>query len=236
MSVRAVVIASVVLAFGGASLVAQPTGGGQQGQQVGRRQGGQALPQGQGQGQQPQGRGGNRPPNREQLLRQIRENFTRRVQADLRLTDADMIRLAQVNRRFEAERSRLAQAERRTRFDLRRELDAPDSVANAASQARVGELLDEMLRITRSRIDIVEQEQRELAAFMTPVQRARYQGMVESLQRRLDDILDGRGGRGGGRGDGRGDGRQGPRGGGPPPPRGAGPPAGAAVPPPPPPR
>jgi hypothetical protein len=185
--------------------------------------GGQNAPRGQGQGRPPGDR-----PSREQLERQIRENFTRRVQAELKLTAEDMTKLAAVNLRFDAERRRLVQEERQTRIAMRNELDAPEGTAN---QARVGELLDQMLRITRSRLNLVEQEQRELAAFMTPVQRARYQGMVESLQRRMDDLMDrARGGRGDGRGDGRGGGRGGPpRGGG----RAGAPPPTTATPPPP---
>jgi hypothetical protein len=155
-------------------------------------------------GTEVRGRAGTSRPNRAQLERTLRENFTRRVQIELKLTADDMTKLAAVNRRFDVERRRLVQEERQARIALRNALEGPDSTAD---QARVGGLLDQMLRITRSRLDLVEQEQRELSAFMTPVQRARYQSMVEWFQRRVDDLMDrGRGGRGG---DGRGDGRPG---------------------------
>ena len=80
------------------------------------------------------------------------------------------------------------------------ELQAGDSAAN---QTRVGEVLDTPPRLQRRLLELVEREQRELAAFLRPVQPARYQAFMDFMQRRMDGMADGRG-----RCDGRRDGRR----------------------------
>ena len=156
--------------------------------------------------------------DRAQLERRFRENFAAEVKKRLQLTDDQMTRLMAVNQRLDAQRRELFQREREARIGLRAELANPEDRVN---QARVAELLDTVLRVQRGRIELVEREQRELSAFLTPLQRARYQAFVDFVQRRMDDMdgrRDGRDGRGGGN-----------RGGGPPPGQGRG----AKTPPPP---
>ena len=150
-----------------------------------------------------------RPQDRAELERRFRENFAAEVKKRLELTDDQMTRLMAVNQRLDAQRRQLFQQEREARMGLRTELANPDDRVN---QQRVGELLETVLRVQRGRIELVEREQRELSAFLTPVQRARYQAFVDFVQRRIDD-MDGRGG--GNRGEPR-------RGGGPPPGKGRG--------------
>ena len=140
------------------------------------------------------------PRDREELEKRVRENFAAEVKKRLELSDDQMTRLMAVNRRLDAERRELFQQERAARVSLRTELQAGD----AANQARVGEVLDTLLRLQRRRLELVEREQRELAGFLTPVQRARYQAFVDFMQRRMDAMADGRG-----RGEARGDGRRG---------------------------
>ena len=135
------------------------------------------------------------PRTREELENRVRENFAAEVKKRLQLSDDQMTKVMAVNRRLDAERRELFQQERAARLALRAELQAGDSGAN---QARVAEVLDTLLRLQRRRLDLVEREQRELAAFLTPVQRARYQAFVDFIQRRTDDMAYGRG-----RGDGR---------------------------------
>jgi hypothetical protein len=118
------------------------------------------------------------------LERQFRERFADVVQRRLRLSNVQMRQLGQVNNRFERERMQLMRDERMMRQALRAEVLAGDS----ANQPRVAELLDEAMRIQRARLDITEREQRELAAFMTPLQRAQYVTIQDELRRRLEDI------------------------------------------------
>lgn len=132
---------------------------------------------------------------RAELEQQVRENFAAAVRKRLQLTDDQMTRLMAVNQRLDTQRRELFEQEFTTRRALRAELGAAD---NAVNQAKVGELLEKLLRVQRGRLELVEREQRELSAFLNPVQRARYQAYVEAMQRRMDDMSDGRG-----RGDGR---------------------------------
>ena len=137
-----------------------------------------------------------RPRDRAQLEQRVRENFAAEVKKRLQLTDDQMSRMMAVNQQFEAQRRELFQQERTTRIALRTELAKTDATVD---QARVSELLDGLLRLQRNRLDIVEREQREMAGFLTPVQRARYQAFADFVQRRLDDLdAPGREGRGNG--------------------------------------
>ena len=137
------------------------------------------------------------PQERAQLEQRFRENFAAQVKKRLQLTDDQMTKLMAVNQRLDAQRRQLFQQEREARIALRAELGKPEESVN---QQRVGELLDTVLRVQRSRLDLVDREQRELSAFLTPVQRARFQAFVEMVQRRMDDMDGRRDGRGGGRG------------------------------------
>ena len=132
---------------------------------------------------------------RAELEQRVRENMAAELKKRLQLSDDQMTRVMAVNQRLDAQRRELFQQERTARVALRTELEAAD---NAVNQTRVAELLDTLLRLQRSRLELVEREQRELAAFLTPVQRAKYQAFADFMQRRLDDMSDGRG-----RGDGR---------------------------------
>jgi len=118
------------------------------------------------------------------LERQFRERFAEVVRRRLNLNDSQMRQLGQVNGRYERERMMLLREERQMRQALRAEVLAGDS----ADQATVAGLLDRALKIQRQRLDITEREQRDLAAFMTPVQRAMYVGIQDDLRRRLEDI------------------------------------------------
>jgi protein CpxP len=118
------------------------------------------------------------------LERQFRERFAEVVRRRLDLDESQMRQLGQVNDRYERERMMLMRDERQMRQALRAEVLAGDS----ADQAKVSALLDRALAIQRRRLDIAEREQRDLAAFMTPVQRAMYVGIQDDLRRRLEDF------------------------------------------------
>jgi len=95
-----------------------------------------------------------------------------------------MRQLGQVNERFERERMLLLRDDRQVRQSLRAEVLLGDS----ANQGRVATLLDQALEIQRRRLDLTAREQHDLAAFMTPVQRAKYFGIQDELRRRMEDI------------------------------------------------
>jgi Spy/CpxP family protein refolding chaperone len=135
----------------------------------------------------------------------IRERVILLLRERVGLSDDQMRRLAPISRSFEVRRQTIFREERTTRQALRREL-----TVESADEARVAAHIDQLFALQRRRLDLAAEEQRELAAFMTPVQRARYLALQEHLRRRADDMRRRRGG-----GPPGGGGRRGP-GGGPP--------------------
>jgi hypothetical protein len=127
----------------------------------------------------------------------LRQRFVRLLRERVGLSDDQLRRLAPVSRGFEVRRQTLFRDERAARQALRRELNA-----ETADQARVATYIDQILALQRSRLDLAAEEQRELATFMTPVQRARYLALQELLRRRAEEMRRRRGDglpRGGGR-------------------------------------
>lgn len=113
----------------------------------------------------------------------IRERFLRLLRERVGLSDDQLRRLAPVSRSFEARRQTIFREERAARQVLRRELSA-----QTADQARVAAQIDQLFALQRRRLDLAAEEQRELAAFMTPVQRARYLALQEHLRRRTEEM------------------------------------------------
>jgi hypothetical protein len=126
---------------------------------------------------------------RDSLEARVRQRMGRMMREQLGLNDEQVQRLQATNRQFEGQRRALLSQERDARMALRQELQRGDSTR----QQEVATLLDQMLRLQRQRLDQVEAEQRELATFLTPVQRARLFGMEEQIRRRMDEMRDGRG-------------------------------------------
>lgn len=123
--------------------------------------------------------------------RDVRAAFARRVQQVIGASDEQMRRLVPINRRFEDRRRALLLDERRVRGELRRELRAA-----TPEEAKVGQLLDRLFASQRRRLELVEQEQRELAAVLTPSQRARYLVLQQEVRRRVEGMRQERGKRG----------------------------------------
>lgn len=123
-------------------------------------------------------------PRREALERQLGERTAEVVQRRLGLEDEQMRRLQATNRQFQEQRMALFAREREARQALRREMAADDK----ADQSRVAQLLDQTLLLERQRLDLIQSEQRELAKFLTPVQRAKLLGIQTELRRRTQDM------------------------------------------------
>ena len=56
------------------------------------------------------------------------------------------------------------------------------------NQQHVSDLLDRALQLQKQRISLVEAEQKDLARFMTPVQRARYIALQQQFRRRAQEL------------------------------------------------
>lgn len=122
-------------------------------------------------------------PNRVALERQLRERTAQVTKERLGLTDTQMQQLERVNGRFAPQLGAVATRERDTRWQLRQELMAAEP-----NQQRVSSLLDATLGLQKQRIALIEAEQKELAAFLTPVQRARYIALQAQFRNRADQI------------------------------------------------
>jgi hypothetical protein len=97
-----------------------------------------------------------------------------------------MTRLQQVQQKYEQQRRPLMLEERSARLQLR------GLVINepAADQKQVDVLLGKLVDIQKRRVQLLEAEQKDLSAFMTPVQRARFMGMREQARKRVEQLRD----------------------------------------------
>ena len=84
---------------------------------------------------------------------------------------------------FAPQLNRIAMQERQTRQALRMEMTSP-----SPNQERVNALIDQSLQLQQQRITIVQQEQKDLARFMSPVQRARYIALQQQFRRRAQEL------------------------------------------------
>lgn len=138
------------------------------------------------------------PPSRDTMMPMVRQRMDQMIRRRLGLTDDQARRLAATTRRFESRRLALFGQEREARGALRDHLESGDSTRGP----QVAVLLDRLLQVQRARLDLVEQEQKELAAFLTPIQRAQFLGLEEQMRARMESVRgrplpppDGRGGR-----------------------------------------
>ncbi len=136
-----------------------------------------------------------RSPDRAALEQQFRERAAKLAQKKLGLTDAQLAQLEQSNARFGPQLNQLIQQERETRRQLRQEMSSGDK----ANQQHVSELLDASINLQKQRISIVEAEQKDLARFLTPTQRAGYIALQAQFRRRAQELARGKGPRPGAR-------------------------------------
>ncbi len=129
-------------------------------------------------------RAGQVAPQRQQLEARLRQRLWGITKNRVGLTDDQMTRLSQTSRPFDVQRRDLAVQERAERLALRREILA----GPGADQQRIATSLDRVLELQRRRAQLQIDEQRSLAAFMTPMQRARYAALQEQLRRRAENL------------------------------------------------
>ncbi|HMC55352.1 MAG TPA: Spy/CpxP family protein refolding chaperone [Gemmatimonadaceae bacterium] len=132
---------------------------------------------------------------RAQLEGRIRERFARVVKERVGLNDDQMKRLRDVQTKYDQQRRPLALEERSARLQLRGIVINEQS----ADQKQVDVLLSRLIDIQKRRVQMLESEQRDLSAFMTPVQRAKFMGIREQLRKRVEAMRDGGAARGAGR-------------------------------------
>jgi protein CpxP len=106
------------------------------------------------------------------------------VRGRLQLTDEQFAQLRGVATRLEEDRRLLRRDEMAVRVRLRRALAAAEMV----DQGAVAQLLDEIPRLERRKVELLEEEQRELARFLSPSQRARYFALQEEMRRGMLEL------------------------------------------------
>ncbi len=125
---------------------------------------------------------------REQLRAQIEQRFAQRVKAELGLTDQQMDKLKVAVRADRDRRVHVQDHERDLRSAIADQL-RPGIAANQDSLSRLEDALGQN-HVARAQLE--QQEQRELAQFLTPVQRARLLTMRQMLMQRVQTIREGR--------------------------------------------
>lgn len=123
-------------------------------------------------------------PRRAELERKFKERLDRIARERLQLTDEQAVRLRDVASRTEESRRTLRRDETMMRMAMRRELLAGDR----ADEQKIAELLEQMPKLERRRLDLMEQEQKELARFLSPLQRARYFALQDELRRGMQEL------------------------------------------------
>lgn len=118
------------------------------------------------------------------LQSRVRQRLAAVVKQRLNLTDDQMRQLTAVNGAYEARRRALFVQERDARTIVRTELQR----GQQADQKRVEGAITELFRTQRARLDLAEQEQRDLAKFLQPSQRAAYLAVEEQVRRRIDEM------------------------------------------------
>ena len=118
------------------------------------------------------------------VVQALQRRLAEVVQRTLGASDDQMRRLGEVTRKYQGERKGLNQRDREARQTIRAEV-LRDSLAD---QDKVSRMLDELVAVQRQRLDVFAREQRDLAAFLTPVQRAKYATLQEGLRKKVDQL------------------------------------------------
>lgn len=119
--------------------------------------------------------------DRSELEQDIRRGFSRAVREQVGLTEEQMKQLSAVTQRYARARRELQRDEEQTRVTLRRFIRDSASTDTAVDHA-----IQRLLAIQKRRVELLEGEQRELAVFMTPIQRARFMALQEQVRRRVE--------------------------------------------------
>lgn len=118
------------------------------------------------------------------LRAQIEERFSQRVQRELRLTPDQTAKLRASQERFGTQRRTLMRQQVERRMALHDQMQ-PGVAANADS---VRKLMDGFQAGRGEMLKIDQDEDRDMAGYLTPVQRARYQEMRARLHQRLNEM------------------------------------------------
>ena len=120
----------------------------------------------------------------QQLRQQIRQRWYEHVRTTLALSDEQATKLQGTEQRFEEQRQPLRARQREINQTLNGEL-----AAGTPNQERVKQLINERQDNQRKLQELNRSEDREMQAFLTPVQRARYQEERRKFQERVAEVV-----------------------------------------------
>ncbi len=120
----------------------------------------------------------------QQLRKQIRQRWYEHVRTTLALSDEQATKLQGTEQRFEEQRQPLRARQREINQTLNGEL-----AAGTPNQERVKQLINERQENQRKLQELNRGEDREMQAFLTPVQRARYQEERRKFQERVAEVV-----------------------------------------------
>jgi len=118
------------------------------------------------------------------LRDRIEAAFSARVQENLNLTSDQSTKLRATQERFGARRRTLQQQQ----FERRQAIDDQMQPGTAANQDSLRKLLDAQRAGRAELVKIEQDEDQEMAQYLTPVQRARYQQMRGRLMQRVVEM------------------------------------------------
>ncbi|HEU5170861.1 MAG TPA: Spy/CpxP family protein refolding chaperone [Gemmatimonadales bacterium] len=124
------------------------------------------------------------PARAEQLRQQIEDRFAERVRRQLDLSDEQMTKLRGTARTYGTRRRELGREER----DLRAALAEQLRPGVAANQDSVSRITDALVNLRGAYAQTFRDENREMSAYLTPVQRSQLFVMRERLMRRAREI------------------------------------------------
>jgi hypothetical protein len=123
-------------------------------------------------------------PRLEELRRRVRERIAERIQQELKLTPDQMLRLRGTVGTYAGRRRELEARQRQ----LRQTLGGQLLPGVAASPDSVGRLTDELMDLRVRYAETFRAEQRELARYLDPVQRARITLLRDRLTNRAQEL------------------------------------------------
>lgn len=125
------------------------------------------------------------------LRRQIEDRFSQHVKEELRLSDDQATKLRATQERFGERRRGLMRQQAERRMALNDQMQ-PGVAANSDS---VRKLMDGLQGGRAEMLKVEQDEDREMAGYLTPVQRARYQEMRRRFLDRVNEMRQERRGR-----------------------------------------
>lgn len=123
-------------------------------------------------------------PQAVRMRQQIEQRFAQQIQANLGLRDEQAVKLRATFNTYAPKRRAMEQEERAIKRGLQGQL-RPGIAANSDSVAK---LVDRLLEVKVAYAQSFVDENREMAAYLTPVQRAQFQVMRERLMARIEEI------------------------------------------------